>query len=129
VAGKSKVLKFKSARLATAGTLKEPSLVERRESKRFKVDWAIKVSALGDDGSAFEEAGALRDISATGAYGLFTNRFEAGPLVKVMIQLPLRRDGWISYPARILRIDSQDLGSGIAFIFDAVRPSFVARGD
>jgi hypothetical protein len=129
VAGKSKVLKFKSARVAPVGTLEEPALVERRESKRFTVDWAIKVSAPGDDGSAFEVVGVLRDISATGAYGLFTHPFEVGPSVTVWVRLPLRREGWISYPAGVLRIESRDLGSGIAFIFDAVRPSFVADAD
>ena len=104
-------------------------MVERRESKRFTVDWAIKVSAPGDDGSAFEVVGVLRDISATGAYGLFTSRFQVVSQVKVVIQLPLTRGGWISYPAGVLRIESRDLGSGIAFIFDAVRPSFVADAD
>jgi hypothetical protein len=101
------------------------NLSERREAQRFKVDWAIKVSTWTEDGSASEETGMLADISSTGAYGLFTNGYDVGASVRVMIKLPLRRKGWISYPARILRVEPCDSGAGVAFIFDAVRPSFV----
>jgi hypothetical protein len=48
-----------------------------------------------------------------------------GDSVRVMIQLPLRRQGWISYPSRVVRVEPLDAGAGIALIFDAVRPSFV----
>lgn len=101
------------------------NLIERREAQRFKVDWTIRVSALQTDGPVLEQEGILRDISSTGTYGLFTNRFEVGASVRVMIQLPLRRQGWISYPATVLRVEPWDSGAGIALIFDAVRPSFV----
>lgn len=102
-------------------------VTERREATRFKVSWTIKVSFLDANEFGCEETGVLRDISATGAYGIFTNRFEVGRSVKVMIKLPLRREGWISYPARVLRVESWESGSGLAFLFDAARPSFVAR--
>jgi hypothetical protein len=101
------------------------NLTERREAQRFKVDWTIRVSAPKADGSVLEEEGILRDISSTGSYGLFTNPFEVGASVRVMIQLPLRRQGWISYPATVLRVEPSDSCAGIALIFDAVRPSFV----
>jgi hypothetical protein len=101
------------------------SIIERREAKRFKVGWTIKISAMGRNGQRTEETGILRDLSSTGAYGLFTKRFEVGSSVRVAIRLPLMRKGWISYSARILRIESGAAGSGIAFIFDAVRPSFM----
>jgi len=100
------------------------NLTERREAQRFKVDWTIRVSPLKTDELVLEE-GILRDISSTGSYGLFTNGFEVGASVRVMIQLPLRRQGWISYPATVLRVEPWDSGAGIALIFDAVRPSFV----
>jgi len=102
------------------------NLIELREAQRFKVDWTIKVSALGVVGPTWEETGILRDISSTGAYGLFTSRFEMGRSVKVTIRLPLERAGWISYPARVLRVEPWGSGVGIAFIFGALRPSFVA---
>src|SRR5262249_46225111 len=109
----------------TIRTIGPVNVTERREAKRFRVDWAIKVLGSAGGRSGSEETGILRDISSTGAYGLFTDPFEPGSAVTVMIQLPLRRQGWISYPARILRIEPWDSGAGIAFIFEAVRPSFV----
>ena len=109
----------------TIGTIGPVNVVERREAKRFRVDWAIKVLGIPGGRPQAEETGVLRDISSTGAYGLFTGPFEPGSAVTVMIQLPLRRHGWISYPARILRVEPWDSGAGIAFIFEAVRPSFV----
>jgi hypothetical protein len=101
------------------------NVIERREARRFKVDWTIKVSATDVGGRAVEEIGILRDISSAGAYGLFAERFDVGSSVRVMIELPLRRQGWISYPAKVLRIELWDSGAGLAFVFDAVRPSFV----
>jgi hypothetical protein len=101
------------------------SVIERREASRFKVDWTIKVSPKDTGGPAIEDVGILRDISSTGAYGLFTDGFEVGSSVRVLIQLPLQRLGWISYPAKVLRIEPWDSGVGLAFVFDAIRPSFV----
>jgi hypothetical protein len=104
------------------------SAIERREAKRFKVGWTIKIAPLDSNAPAWEETGSLKDISSAGAYGLFANRIEAAASVKVMIQLPLRKEEWISYPARILRVEPLDSGSGVAFVFDAVRPAFVGSG-
>jgi hypothetical protein len=104
------------------------SVIERREAKRFKVDWTIKVAPSDSKALAWEETGTLRDISSAGAYGLFANRIEAAASVNLMIQLPMRKENWISYSARILRVERLDSGSGIAFVFDAARPAFVAGG-
>jgi hypothetical protein len=101
-------------------------LTERREVQRFQVDWAVKVSVMEADGSPSERTGTLRDISSKGAYGLFANRVEIRPSVKVMIRLPLWREEWMSYAATVLRVEHLDSGAGIAFSFDAVRPSFGA---
>lgn len=99
--------------------------MERRIARRFKVDWGIKVSAAGPDGSRIVETGLLRDLSARGAYGYFGNRLDVGSSVEVMIRLPLNKEGWISYPAKVLRIDSATQELGVAFAFDTSRPVFV----
>jgi len=99
-------------------------VTERREVQRFRVDWAVRVSVMVADGSPSEKTGTLRDISSKGAYGVFTNRFEIRPSVKVIIRLPLWGEKWMSYPATVLRVEPLGLGAGIAFSFDAVRPSF-----
>ena len=104
------------------------NVIERREAKRFKVDWTFKIEFLDSNSTECEEFGTLRDISSAGAYGLFASRIEAGASVRVMIQLPLGDEKWISYPARVMRVESLASGSGIAFVFDAVRPAFVAGG-
>jgi len=45
-----------------------------------------------------------------------------------MIKLPLNKEGWISYPAKVLRIDPVSSELGVAFIFDTARPVFVPSG-
>lgn len=100
-------------------------LVERRIAKRFKVDWGIKVSGTSADGARIVETGLLRDLSTRGAYAYLINRLEVGSSVEVMIRLPLNREGWISYPAKVLRVDPDTTELGVAFIFDTARPVFV----
>jgi hypothetical protein len=102
-------------------------LVERRIAKRFRVDWGIRISATGADGARFVETGLLRDLSTRGAYAYLISRLEIGSTVEVLIRLPLNREGWISYPAKVLRIDSAASELGTAFIFDTARPVFVAN--
>jgi|SRR5262245_58551874 len=104
------------------------SAIERREAKRFKVDWTIRVAPLDSNPPEWEEIGTLRDISSAGAYGFFANRIETRASVKVTIQLPMWQEKWISYPAKILRVEALDSSLGVAFVFDAVRPAFVAGG-
>jgi len=100
--------------------------IERREAKRFKLDWTIKIAPLDSKEPAWEQTGILRDISSAGAYGIFENRIESGFLVKVTIELPLWKQKWMSYPARVLRVEGLGSNSGIAFVFDDVQPAFVA---
>ena len=100
-------------------------MVERRIAKRFKVDWGIKVSASSAGGARIVETGLLRDLSTRGAYAYLSSRLEVGSSVEVMIRLPLDREGWISYPATVLRIDPVASDLGVAFLFDTARPVFV----
>ena len=102
-------------------------MVERRIAKRFKVDWGIKVSATCSDGARIVETGLLRDLSTQGAYAYLINRLDVGSSVEIMIRLPLNKEGWISYPARVLRIEPATVELGVAFLFDTARPVFVAN--
>jgi hypothetical protein len=107
--------------------MKKRIMAERRLERRFRVNWPIKVLAHNANGSGLEEIGVLRDISTMGAYGFFRGRFEVGTPVTVTIRSPIRlSQGWISYPGRAIRLESLDEGLGIAFIFEAIRPSFVS---
>ena len=103
-------------------------MVERRIVRRFKVDWGIKVSSTAESGARVVETGLLRDLSTRGAYAYLANRLEVGASVEVMIKLPLNKEGWISYPAKVLRIDPVSSELGVAFIFDTARPVFVPSG-
>ena len=100
-------------------------MVERRIAKRFKVDWGIKVSSSGAGGARTVETGLLRDLSTRGAYAYLTSPLEVGSAVEVMIRLPLNKEGWISYPATVLRIDPAADDLGVAFLFDTARPVFI----
>lgn len=100
-------------------------MVERRIAKRFKVDWGIKVSGTAADGARVVETGLLRDLSTRGAYAYLISHLEVGSSVEVMIRLPLNREGWISYPAKVIRVDASAPELGVALIFDTARPVFV----
>ena len=103
-------------------------MVERRIANRFKVDWGIKVSAAGAGGTRILETGLLRDLSTRGAYAYINYHLEVGSSVEVLIKLPLNKEGWISYPAKVLRVDPATSELGVAFIFDTARPVFVPSG-
>jgi hypothetical protein len=99
-------------------------LIERRSAKRFQVDWQIRVESDTAVDRVFVESGVLRNISSGGALLSLSNAPPAETQLDVYIELPLKGQTWMKYPARIVRIDLTPAGIVAAVRFDAARPDF-----
>jgi hypothetical protein len=99
-------------------------LIERRNSRRFVVDWAVKVDGTSD-GIAFIEAGVVKNISSNGALLSFNRRLEVGSHLDVFIQLPMKKTNWMKYSAEVLRVESlPGEGTMTAVRFSGATPEF-----
>jgi len=99
-------------------------LIERRRAKRFQVDWQIRVEGTDDGRGSFEELGALRNISSTGALLYLGNPLSAGTKLDIYIMLPLQGKKWMKYPARVVRSEPGIAAVIAAVKFDSARPDF-----
>jgi len=99
-------------------------LIERRRAKRFQVDWQIRIEIADGRGSTLVETGALRNISSNGALLSLTSPVSRGTRLDVYIKLPLQGKKWMKYPARVVRIESDDAAITAGIRFDSARPNF-----
>ena len=106
--------------------LTKPHMKELRLRPRHSVGWPVLIEPVEAAGTASRYTGTLRDISSRGAYAYITAHRVIGGRLKVSIKLPLGKDVWMSYTARVVRLERAGLGVGIALRFDDKRPSFTA---
>ena len=99
-------------------------LIERRAAKRFQVDWQIRVEGNNSSHGTFVESGVVRNISSSGALLSLSHALPAGTQLDVYIQLPLKGEAWMKYPARVVRADLDVAGVTAAVRFDSARPDF-----
>ena len=99
-------------------------LIERRRAKRFQVDWQIRIEIADGRGSTLVETGALRNISSNGALLSLASPVSRGTRLDVYIKLPLQGKKWMKYPARVVRIESDDAAITAGIRFDSARPNF-----
>ena len=99
-------------------------LIERRRAKRFRVDWQIRIEIADGRGSTLVETGALRNISSNGALLSLASPVSRGTRLDVYIKLPLQGKKWMKYPARVVRIESDDAAITAGIRFDSARPNF-----
>ena len=99
-------------------------MIERRRAKRFQVDWQIRIEIADGRGSTLVETGALRNISSNGALLSLTSPVSRGTRLDVYIKLPLQGKKWMKYPARVVRIESDDAAITAGIRFDSARPNF-----
>lgn len=97
-------------------------MIERRTGKRFAVNWPIKVE--GDDGKhAINGEGHLLNISSGGALFDLAEPVQQGMRLNVYIKLPFKKDNWMKYTAKVLRIETGEPHRA-AVKFEGPRPSF-----
>ena len=97
-------------------------MIERREGRRFQVDWAIKVERSEGDG--FSEEGVLLNISSGGALVFLTKPLSVGTRLDVHIKLPFKKNNWMKYSASVIRVKKEKTRFAAAVKFEGARPVF-----
>lgn len=97
-------------------------MIERRNGKRFAVNWPIKVES-GDGKMTISGEGRLLNISSGGALFDLPGPVQQGMRLDVYIKLPFKKDNWMKYTAEVLRVEAGDPPRA-AVKFEGPRPSF-----
>ena len=100
---------------------------ERREARRFEVDWQTVVEGTDCNGGSFQERTKLMSLSSMGAYFEMKTHLEKGAKVKVSIKVPLSEGNWMMYSAKVVRTKRLGKRIGIAIRFKEMRPTFCVR--
>ncbi|HKP14399.1 MAG TPA: PilZ domain-containing protein [Blastocatellia bacterium] len=98
--------------------------MERRSLPRYQVNWPIKFSVTNPEGVRVFGAGALENVSASGAFIAVDKPLWLGAQIDLSIKMPLPQDAWMLYSAEVLRIQSADSGGRVAVAFSPSRPVF-----
>jgi hypothetical protein len=98
-------------------------LVERRNGKRFQLEWNARLNGIS--GEAIVESASIVNLSSRGALLKVPRSVEAGSKVDVYIQLPMKSVRWMKFSARVLRVSPQNEGLVAALRFDGSRPAFI----
>jgi hypothetical protein len=100
---------------------------ERRAARRFEVAWDIAVQGVDTRGRQFNDAGALRNLSSSGALFLLPRRLKRGAMLEIEIRVPMKEKSWMKYAAKVVRVKKEDVHYGVAVNFATVRPTFTER--
>lgn len=97
---------------------------DRREARRYKLNWTIRVIGSGRDCTQFQELATLQNLSSSGAYAYLVNSPPLGSKLSISVKLPFKQGTWMSYSAKAVRVEAQPAGIGVALKFDTSRPRF-----
>jgi PilZ domain-containing protein len=98
---------------------------DRRISQRFNFGWDAVIRRSDITGIIYNDAGKLRDLSSAGALVDLAKRLKVGDEIEIYIKLPLKREVWVKYAARVVRLNERASGSGAAIRFEKLRPEFI----
>ncbi|HSO75921.1 MAG TPA: PilZ domain-containing protein [Blastocatellia bacterium] len=101
-------------------------MIERRNGKRFRVKWPVRVEGIDDGGASFTQNGVLKNISSQGALLLVERPLPTGARLDVYISLPTKGRKWMKYSASVVRVHSEASLFGAAVRFDSPEPEFAA---
>ena len=107
----------------------QTALKDRRKGVRYQLDWPTRMMVAGSGVSSFEEAATLRDVSSRGAFVYLQNAPPLGSKIFVAIKLPVEKETWMMYSARVVRVEQRENEVGVAVGFDTSRPKFAKRLD
>lgn len=99
---------------------------ERRNGKRFQISWPVKVERVEEGGESFAGAGVLRNLSSGGALLQLAEPISEGARVDLYIKLPLKKQNWMKYSCRVVRVERDGSPYLTAVKFDTARPEFGA---
>ena len=97
-------------------------MIERRQGRRFQVDWAIKMEQ--SEGEEFSEEGVLQNISSGGALVFLSRPLAVGTRLDVQIKLPFKKNSWMKYSASVIRVKKEKTRFAAAVKFEGAKPVF-----
>jgi hypothetical protein len=102
--------------------------VDRRKSKRFEVHWLATLRGSNAEGVSFEHVTSVQNLSSMGAFLKLGDDFEGlippGSRIEIAINVPLKKQNWISYAGSVIRVESERGSRGVAVRFDHPKPVF-----
>ncbi len=96
--------------------------MERRKWPRYMLNWPIRLMGEEPTGAAFQEEGLLQNISVNGALAHLTRELDIGTELHISIRMPLESDIWMSYGARVVRVEKAPSGISAALGFQPGGP-------
>jgi hypothetical protein len=99
---------------------------DRRMTRRYKLNWPVRLRGDDSQSGCFEETSILRDLSATGAFSYASRHPHLGSRLSISIKLPFKQGSWMIYSGTVLRVETSPSGIGVAIQFDTSRPEFAS---
>jgi hypothetical protein len=106
---------------------KDEHKAERRAARRFEVSWDVAIEGAVSSGKRFNLAGKLKNLSSRGAFFLLAKRLKLGAGLDVEIHVPMKEKSWMKYSAKVVRVQKEESGFGVAVNFATTRPIFIER--
>lgn len=116
-----------SQELMSLDTRRGESMPDRRQMRRYEVDWPFRVKGTNPSGLGILDTGVLRNISSRGAFGFIGRPLAVGMKIEVLIRLPMNEERWIKYSAEVIRVEQLGPQTGVALRFDTSRPVFYSK--
>lgn len=107
-----------------------PGAYERREGRRFQLNWRSEIKGNDSRGASFEGAGILKNLSSGGALPYLKNSTGVGAKLNILIKIPFKNENWMGYCAEALRVERHRSKFRVAVKFNFFRPKFwIATAD
>ena len=100
---------------------------ERRMSVRHNLKWQATIEGNDSRGVRFDEEGVIENLSATGAFFYISRPIHVGTHLNLEIRLPLKRENWMKYTARVVWVEPAASRVGVGIKFDSLKPEFISR--
>ena len=100
---------------------------ERRKARRFQIGWDAAVKGMDHAGWGSEETANLENLSSLGAFLYLPRRVRVGARLELRIKVPFKKNSWMWYSAKVVRVRKVSGNIGVALRFDTARPLFADR--
>jgi len=97
---------------------------ERRFARRFCFGWEVRIRGIGLAGLNFDERVELKNLSSSGVLLQLTKSMKLGTKLEVWLKTPFKKNNWIIYSGKTVRIQSTMRIVGVAVRFNTSQPRF-----
>ena len=97
---------------------------ERREGRRFELDWRIEIKGRDDKDEKSVAVGILKNLSSGGALLYLKESPEPSAKLNILIKIPFKNENWMQYRAECVRVERHRSKFRVAVKFSGSRPQF-----